>query len=154
MTTQSTYQGPKKIEEQRFEFLLYINGNIICQRYFHIKGFNDDSVNSSVMLNTHGECVDIIKSHLKNKTYDYLWGYYDPYKTQTDEEIPRTNIWEKEDVFGFEIRIDKATVAYSKFTGNVYPPRVRYQVDIKELIPEIISEIRNGLGGKIYSKKN
>ncbi len=30
----------RKPEEQRFEFILYINGNIVCQRYFGVRDYN------------------------------------------------------------------------------------------------------------------
>lgn len=140
------------IEEQRFEFLLYINGNIICQRYFNIRGYNEEALNSMDLKDTHDECVSIIQKSLKKKTIEYLWEYFNPYKEQILEDVPRGNIYEKEDVFGFEIRVDKQSVIESKFSGNVYPPKVRYQVDIKELIPQIIKEIRDGLSQRNYSK--
>lgn len=143
----------KKIEEQRFEFLLYINGNIICQRYFVINDFNENSMKSVELKGVHDECVEIINDHLKAKTVDYLWGFFNPYKEQTAEEVPRNDIYEKEDIFGFEIRVDKRPIIESKFSGNIYPPKVRYQVDIKELIPQIIREIRVGLSQKNYSRK-
>ena len=28
--------------KERFQFLLWVNDNIICQRYFKINGFNND----------------------------------------------------------------------------------------------------------------
>ena len=141
------------IEEQKFEFLLFINGNIICQRYFNIKGYNEQVLSAFDLKRTHDDCVDIITDHLKAKTVDYLWEYFNPYKEQTEEEIPRGEVDETKDVFGFQIRVDKKPVIESKFVGTVYPPKVRYQVDIKELIPQIIAEIRYGFTQKNYSKK-
>lgn len=141
----------KGIVETRFEFLLLINGNIICQRYFTINGFNEDSIKSLETKYVHDYCVSIIKEHLKAKTVDYLWEFYNPYKEQSSEDIPRGDIYEKEDVYGFQIRVDKRNIIESTFTGNVYPPKVRYQVDVKELIPRIIGEIREGLTLKKYS---
>ena len=44
MTTNTTEQ--RKAEDQRFEFILYINNHIICQRFFNIRDFNEDSLNS------------------------------------------------------------------------------------------------------------
>ena len=35
-----------RVEEQRFEFILYINDHIICQRYFNIRDYNEDCLNS------------------------------------------------------------------------------------------------------------
>jgi hypothetical protein len=151
---------PKKIEEQRFEFILYINNKIICQRYFNIRDFNEDSVSSLEMkelmdsicgMNNgqYGE-MGIIPKHLKNKAIDYLWAYYNPYNTNTDQN-PR-NIFERIDDFQFEIKIDKKMVAKSIFSGNFFPPKVRYAVDIKEIIPSIMGEIRYFLSQNKYTK--
>jgi hypothetical protein len=151
---------PKKIEEQRFEFLLYINDNIICQRYFNIRDYNEDSVKSlklkELMDTLTGVSNDIlgelgvIPNHLKNKTIDYLWNTYNPYYVQTEENSK--NFSDKIDDFQFEIRVDKSVVAKSQFSGNLFPPKVRYAVDIKEIIPSIISEIRYYLSQKKYQK--
>jgi hypothetical protein len=37
------------------------------------------------------------------------------------------------------------------FSGNLFPPKVRYSVDIKEIIPSIINEIRYSLAQKKYT---
>jgi hypothetical protein len=151
---------PKKIEEQRFEFILYINNKIICQRYFNIRDFNEDSVSSLEMkelmdsicgMNNgqYGE-MGIIPKHLKNKAIDYLWAYYNPYNTNPDQN-PR-NIFERIDDFQFEIKIDKKMVGKSMFSGNFFPPKVRYAVDIKEIIPSIMGEIRYFLSQNKYTK--
>lgn len=131
---------------KKFEFLLKINSNIICQRYFAVKNFNQKSVYSLDLIECVNDCVEIIQSQLKKKSLEYLWGQYNPYEKQTEEQINRTPIYDKEDVFDFEIRIDERIVGTRKFTGNVYPQRVRYSVDVRELIPRIISQIQYTLG--------
>jgi len=151
----------KKIEEQRFEFVLYINGHIICQRYFSIKDYNEKSLNSldlkQLMDNLVGMnngqfgSMGMIPAHLKAKAVDYLWKNYNPYYPKNDATVK--NNFEKEDMFDFEIKVDKMTVAQSTFSGNFFPPQVRYQVDIKEIIPFIISEIKNVLSQKKYTTK-
>lgn len=152
----------KKFEQERFEFMLRINGNPICQRYFDIRNFNEDSINSyemkelmdiiAGMNNGPIGTLGIIPNFLKEKSVDYLWGYYNPWKPQKNEDINRKDIFEKEDVFTFEFRVDDKTVAESIFTGNYFPPKVRYQVNIKDIIPEIISEIRQCLSKKTYTE--
>lgn len=148
----------KKIEEQRFEFILYINNHIICQRYFSIRDYNEKSIKSLDlkdlmdrivgMNNDEYGTMGIIPTHLKKKAAEYLYKFYNPYNPPKAD--PYKNIFEKEDVFDFEIRVDKLTVAKSTFSGNYFPPQVRYQVDIKELIPNIISEIKDTLSQKKY----
>lgn len=151
----------KKIEEQRFEFVFYINKHIICQRYFSIRDFNEEVVYSlelkGLMDKLVGMSTDsfgkmgVIPHHLKNKSMEYLWKYYNPYNPPKEE--PYKNIFDKEDIFDFEIRVDKGVIAESFFSGNFFPPQIRYQVDIKELIPNIISEIKDVMSQKNYTKK-
>lgn len=136
---------------KKFEFLLKINGNIICQRYFSMKNFNPKSVNSREMLDCVNDCVEIVQKQLKDKSFEFLWGQYNSYEKQTEEQINKTPIYDKEDIFDFEIRIDERVVAAKKFTGNVYPQRVRYSVDIRELIPKIINQIQDILGQEKFS---
>jgi hypothetical protein len=151
---------PKRIEEQRFEFILYINNHIICQRYFNIKEFNEESTNSfeiKEMMNricgmNNGKygTMGIIPTFFKKKSIDYLWSNYNPYTPQT--EVNYRSIFQKVDNFQFEFKIDKQMVSKSVFSGNFFPPKVRYAVDIKEIIPSIISEFRQSLSQKNYSK--
>jgi hypothetical protein len=154
-----TEKTAKKIEEQRFEFILYINDHIICQRYFNIRDFNEDSLNSlelkelmdNIVGMNNGQygSLGIIPRYLQNKSKDYLWDNYNPYFTQKEETTK--NIFEKIDNFQFEIKVDKNSVAKSEFCGNYFPPKVRYAVDVREIIPSIMSEIRHSLSQKNYS---
>jgi len=130
---------------KKFEFILRINGNIICQRYFAVKNFNPKVVASLYTIECLEDCVDMVQKQLKDKSVEYLWGQFNPYDKQTEDQINRTPIYDKEDIFDFEIRIDERVIAARRFTGNVYPQRVRYSVDIRELIPKIISRIQDTL---------
>jgi len=159
-TTKSNTFDQKKIEEQRFEFVLYINNHIICQRYFHIRNFNEQSVKSYEMKElmdiicgmNNGQLgsMGIIPNFLKKKSQELLWSYYNPFVTNIDSPVKNTP--ERIDNFQFEIKIDKKSVAKSEFSGNVFPTKVRYAVDIKEVIPSIISEIREFLSRENYEK--
>lgn len=151
----------KKIEEQRFEFVLYINRNIVCQRYFSIKDFNPESIYSLELKELMDNLVGMnngaygglgmIPKHLKKKSMEYMWKFYNPHNTFQQKFEEGRNLFEKEDSFDFEIKIDKQTVAQSTFCGNFFPQQIRYQVDIKEVIPNIISEIKYALSDKNYT---
>ena len=130
---------------KKFEFVLYINGNIICQRYFTVKDYNRKSLRSMDLVWCIESVTKMIKEDLKAKSEDFLWKQFNPYREQRPEDIIRENIFENEDVFDFEIRVDDRVVTATKFTGNVYPQRVRYSVDIRKLIPSIITNIQNTL---------
>lgn len=136
---------------KKFEFLLKINSNIICQRYFAIKNFNPKVVGSIDIIECLNDCVDMVHKQLKDKSLEYLWSQYNAYEKQTEEQINKTPIYDKEDIFDFEIRIDEKVIAARRFTGNVYPQRVRYTVDIRDLIPKIIYRIQETMGQQNFS---
>lgn len=148
-----------KNEELRFQFILFINDNIICQRYFNIFDFNEDSFDSielndliksiAGMNNGQHGSLGIIPRYLQRKSLTYMWDTYNPYANQQDENIK--NIFERKDNFQFEIKFDEKTIAKTEFSGNYFPPKIRYAVDVREIIPEIMTEIRFKLGQKKYT---
>ncbi len=155
----------KTAKKTRFEFLLYINKeNIICQRFFEMDNFNESCKNSveltdlmreltSMNINSFGR-LGLIPNHLKKQSVDLLWESFNPHKKQNEEDIYIQNVFKKVDDFQFEIKVDGKVIASSMFNGNYFLPKVRYQVDIKDIIPEIISEIKHYLSLDKYEKLN
>jgi hypothetical protein len=157
--TENNATSTNRVEEQRFEFVLYINDHIICQRYFNIRDYNEDVLKSydikelmdniAGMYNGQYGSLGIIPKYLQNKSKEYLWDNYNPYFIQKEETSK--NIFDKVDNFQFEIKVDKKTVAKSEFCGNFFPPKVRYAVDVREIIPSIMNEIRHYFSQKNYT---
>lgn len=136
---------------KKFEFLLYINGKIICQRYFTVKNYNYEVIKSIDLYDCINDVVYTIQEDLKDKSIDYLWKNFNEHEVQKQEDIVKTNIYEKEDIFDLEIRIDDKSIIKRTFTGNVYPQRVRYSVDIREIIPSLISRIQETLNQDYFT---
>lgn len=136
---------------KKFEFVLYINNNIICQRYFSIRNYRKEVLRSMDLKWCVDDCVHIIESDLKDKSVDYLYKQYNPFEEQTQEQVDLTkkDLLQKEDVYHFEIKVDNRVVSQKSFTGNIYPQRVRYSVDVRSLIPRIISHIQD-----VFSQEN
>jgi len=139
-----------------YEFLFLINGNPIVGRNFPIYNFNKDSLTSIELRDVIDACVDILQKHFKSKTYDYMYKYYNPYfYTTSEEETTETetvSIYENEDIFTFQILNNKKVVIEKIFSGNDYPPQVRYDVDIRKILPKIIDQIQQGMNQKEYVK--
>lgn len=72
--------------KERFEFELTVGGNIICQRYFRILGFNPQSLKSYNLTDAVRHCVATIDNDLKDKTQAYL-EYYAPQIFNSMEEM-------------------------------------------------------------------
>jgi hypothetical protein len=144
----------KKYENLPFEFYLRINGNErpIVGRNFGIRGYNSQALKSMDFKDCIDEIVGLIETQFKHKSEDYLYRYYNPYEIQNVDDIDRRNVFENEDIFTFEIKVYGRTVGEKMFSGNWYPPKVRYDVDIRSLIPRIISTIQETLSEKDLSK--
>lgn len=67
--TEKTVESPKK---ERFEFVLSVNGNIICQRYFKINNLVEKALGSVQLTDALWECQKIIDRDLKEKSAIYL----------------------------------------------------------------------------------
>ena len=145
----------KNYENLPYEFLLLINGKPIVGRNFQIKGYKPESLRSLEIKDTIDEVVDIIRYQFKLKSYNYLYRYYNPYITQQPTEVEeiKKDLYENEDLFTFQIKVKGRVVAESIFSGNDFPPKVRYDVDIRAIIPEIISTIQQGLSLKNYTRE-
>lgn len=158
MSTEKITLG-KKIEEQRFEFVFYLNKNIVCQRYFNIHDYNEDFINSyelKEMLDNiagmnngmFGE-QGLIPNYLKIKSMDYLWETYNPYEAQNEESYKAPA--KKGDIFKFEFKVDKRIVGEIQFENEFFTLSPKMNVDIREIIPSIISEIRLATNQKNYN---
>jgi len=172
-----------KSEQHPFEFVLKINGNIICQRFFNIHNFNEDVIDSLEMkelLDTiagtnNGEWGEygIIPSFLKERSCEYLQFFEDNQHLSYKNRENDTSIWEKEDVYSFELKIDGVVVGVTQFDGNTFPPKIRYKVNLKhktniwgekelnekgtavqlDIIPRITKAIKKTFSQKSYTKE-
>ena len=135
---------------ERFQFLVKVNDNIICQRYFRINRFNSDSLGSEELFDTLRGVVRSIKRDLESKSRIYLWatqgsdikltGFADddgnvqnePTYIHTDPtawgENEFVDPWDV--VFHFMFLVDDKVVFDEGWDGSVYPKYVRNSVDI------------------------
>ncbi len=145
----------KNYENLPFEFLFRINGKPIVGRNFSIKGFNSESLKSMELKECIDDVVEMIENQFKEKSKDLMWNYYNPYELQTTEEVnpEKKGNFEEEDVFTFEIISHGKVVAIKSFTGNNYQPKVRYDVNVRDIISKIILKIQETLSSKTLTKQ-
>lgn len=141
---------------QNFEFVLTINGNILCKRYFSVRDVDFGKLKDikpmmdelSGMNNDRFGSMGIIPTFLKDKSVDFLWRTYNPHYKQTEDVIDRRDVFENEDIIGFKVtffdfrRNEERLIGETQFSGNFFPPKVRYEINIKDIIPDIIRTIR------------
>ena len=157
------------VEIERFEFSFFVNNNIICQRYFKIRDFNEnfaplDEAAARVykanptkdlekinVLKELGESVagiqdGIITNYLKKKSIDYLWDNYKPYYAQNEDSYKTPP--KKGDVFQFEVKVDTMPILKVEFPNEYFTLNPKINVDIREVIQEIITDVRYFLSVK------
>lgn len=173
----------EEIEQYPFSFALKINGHIICERYFPIYNFNPaviDSLELKELLDTIAGVsnngilgsMGIIPNYLKNRSYEYLQFFEDnPHLSHKNKDSEKDSL-KKKDNYTFEIRIDNEVVSVIHFCGNIFPPKIRYKVNLKhqtniwgekildsngksitlDILPSITKEIKKTFSQKSYTK--
>lgn len=140
----------KKSERSIFEFVLYINNHIICQRGFPVGRYNKKCVNSLELYDMVTACTNIIENNLKVQTRRFLWSNYNPYKPQESDSNRKNNDKQQNFNFNFEVRVDGKPIVTRCFPANVYHQEIRWEndekifmpINIKDNIPEIIDTIK------------
>lgn len=131
---------PQVYKEERFEFALYVNNNIICKRNFSINDFIEHSMESLEFKNKVDEIVEMINNDLKSKSRIYTWYFFNPMEPEAFDEMVKgpTEPWEC--TFRFEV-LDRHKVVISKiWDGYAYPPSVRDRVDLGNKTVKIMTK--------------
>ena len=134
--------------KERFQFILSVNDNIICQRYFKINGFNNDSLESVELKYTLDKCVQMIKNDLESKSRVFQWytrdepvkltgfenkeesTYFEYPKDMWDSYTDNERLKPYEVTFKFAFLVDEKSVYEYIWDGTNYPKYVRNGVDL------------------------
>jgi hypothetical protein len=161
--------GGFNYQDGRFEFVLYINKNPILKRNFNIYKFNEDSRyslelkelmdNLAGLNNGQWGTMGIIPEFFKKKSIESLWRNYDPNYVQNHVGTGK-NINLKDDNFDVEIRINDTSIdgektnnvmAESRFSANWFTAASKQEINVREIYPNILSEIKYYLSLKEYT---
>tara|TARA_R110000803_G_scaffold108584_1_gene176908 strand:- start:1467 stop:1916 length:450 start_codon:yes stop_codon:yes gene_type:complete len=127
----------QKVENtQKCEFVLKLGNNIVCQRFFSVRNFNDRATQSIDLHYVITEIVSDIEDRLKLKT---LYLLESNYKENTLDEA-------QEDEY-FTITLKKGNKVFydTIIPASIYPPKVRFTVDIRPQISSILRELTSVL---------
>lgn len=127
----------KTKNDYQFDFSLFINDKIICQRYFNDHKFKQNEIDFNQAIKIITVTTDLIKDLLKFQSIELLWKNYDTnsHKTILHKEP-------KNDLFKITVSYNSKLLVSSCINGNIYQPKIKYAVDIRPIIPIIMSNIR------------
>lgn len=133
-------------KEERFEFALYVNNNIICKRNFKINDFIEHSMESLEFKNKVDDIVEMIDNDLKSKSRVYTWYNFNPMEPDASEELTSPLIEPWACTFKFEVSDRKKVVISKIWDGYAYPKQVRDKVDIGNKVVKLMSK-----DGRVYT---
>jgi hypothetical protein len=122
----------------KFEFLLTLEGNIICQRYFNVREHNNKSRRSLDLHYYVKNICDEIFDDLKTKTSDYL---YENREYFYGLESAETNDIEEKEYFLLEIKMGDDVFIQRAFPAYFFHPKVRYTVDIRPHLKRYLADL-------------
>lgn len=129
----------------KFEFLLSLDGNIICQRFFNVKDHNPQARRSmDLHYYVKNICTDISED-LKIKSSNYLCENQN--YILNFESVEDSKINEKEE-FLLEIKIGEDVFIQRMFPAYYYHPKVRYSVDIRPRLKTILTDLTDILSSE------
>lgn len=147
--------------KERFEFILTVNDNIICQRYFKINNVNEESLRSINLKETIDICVDMIHQDLVSKSRVYI-AMTSPYVFNTMQDFEKSNrtfidgdtIYFKDtgvDYTWFSNKLNKCETKLenTEYVDTIVPWESTFKFSFLDNGKEIISKIWDG---SVYPK--
>lgn len=120
----------------KFEFLLSLEGNIICQRFFNVKDHNPVARRSMDLHEYVKNICDGISEDLKIKSSDYLC---ENQNYILNSEVVEESENKGKEYFLLEIKLGDHVFISRIFPAYLYHPKVRYTVDIRPKLKVILS---------------
>jgi hypothetical protein len=134
-------------EITKLEFLVTVNDNFIVQRFFNVKDYNSKAKNSVELMNLMDEFIQKMKHHLKIKTVTYMID--NQYEILENPEILETSFTDGPEVFNIYLKYNGNIMNHITFDAKCYPPKVRYTVDIRPYLKNILTNLT-----EVFSTKN
>jgi hypothetical protein len=137
------YQNQDNIT--KFEFLLSLEGHIVCQRFFNVRDHVDQARRSmDLHYYVKNICEDFMED-LKIKSSNYLCENQN--YILHSEVVDESAIVEKEH-FLLEIKLGEDVFIQRLFPAYLYHPKARYTVDIRPRLKRILSDLTDILSSE------
>ena len=121
------------------EFLLTLNDNIVVQRFFNVRNYNPKAKNSLELYEFMKSLSEELHYYLKMKTVVYMMDNRDA--IEHDASIMNTSFTDGPEVFNLFVRVGEQTICHRVFDGKRYPPKVRYTVDVRPFLKDVLREL-------------
>ena len=131
----------------KMEFLLTLNDRIIVQRFYNVKGFNPRAKNSLELTEFIKDVKNDLSYDLKMRTVTYMVDNMN--QIIEDENVLNTSMTSDAENFNLFIKVGDETICHRQFNAKLYPPKVRYTVDVRPYLKNILKGLTD-----IFSDEN
>jgi len=131
----------------KLEFLMKVNNNIIVQRLFNIKDYNPKAKGSVDLYNLVRDFKIELERELKMKTATYMLD--NMYEIMNNPSVLDTSYTDGPESFSIYIKEGDVTICHREFDAKIYPPKIRYTVDVRPHLKNLLMSLTD-----IFSSKN
>jgi len=139
----------KEQEITKLEFLLMCNDNIVVQRFFNVRNFNRNAHKSEEFYDYIRVFCAELQHNLKMRTVSYMLD--NQYEITENPEVLNTSITDGDEVFNLLIKLGDLTICHRAFNAKAYPPKVRYTVDLRPKLKNILSTLTDIFSGQKFN---
>jgi len=132
-------------DQVKMEFLLTLNENIVVQRFFNVRGYNPKARVSTDLYEYMYDVKEVLHNYLRMKTVVYMLDNKEA--IAHDPNIMNTSFTDGDENFHIYVKIGDETICHRIFDGKLYPPKVRYTVDVRPYLKDVLSNLTD-----IFSK--
>ena len=134
-------------EATKLEFLMMVNDNIIVQRFFNVRDFNPKAKSSMDLYHLIRQFSNDIEYQLKMKTVVYMMDNMD--EIMTNPSMLETSYTDGPEHINIFVKHGDMTICHRQFNAKVYPPKVRYTVDVRPHLKNLLMSLTD-----IFSSRN
>lgn len=137
----------KEQDVTKIELLLTVNENIIVQRFFNVRDYNPDAKRSIELYEYLKDLKKELMGYMKMKTVTYMMD--NQFEIYNNPAIMETSYTDGPEMLNMFLKIDGQTICHRAFDVKIFPPKVRYTVDIRPKLKNILSDLTD-----IFSSEN
>ena len=141
----------KDQESVKLEFLRMVNDNIIVQRFFNVREFNSEAKNSVELYDLIYNLKDDVQKQLSLKTVTYMMD--NMYEIMNNPAILETSYIDGPEYFNIYIKQNDVTICHRQVDAKIYPPKVRYTVDVRPHLKNLLMNLTDIFSSKKLTKK-
>lgn len=139
----------KDQEITKVEFLLMCNDNIVVQRFFNVRGFNRNAHKSEEFYDYISSLYRELQYDLKMRSVTYMLD--NQYEISENPDVLNTSITDGPENFNLIIKLGDMTICQRVFDAKVYPPKVRYTVDLRPKLKTILGTLTDIFSGEKFN---